>query len=108
MENRESVEILKSIDTIDQVLTAIAEIPSKNYPNPMADEFKKRLGEMLWPALPGHVAQVNLGEEASISRNPDDLRFIPEAQRETWDLARVDKLGADQSRAMQLEWKPKF
>lgn len=107
MESDNPLEIRKRLQRIEQVLTAISK-PSTNLRPEVAAELKRRTAGMLWDALPGHVATLDLGDGVSISRADDELKWIPLDKRETWDLARVDQMAATQARAVQQPWNPKF
>ena len=103
-----AVEIQKSINRIQQVLTSIAESSSKQYPPAMQNEMKQRLAALMWERLPKHVVTIDLGDQLSATRPEDQIQYLPLNQRETWNLPRIDQYAAKLSESIRQGWKPIF
>ncbi|OGG11499.1 hypothetical protein A2Z00_03585 [Candidatus Gottesmanbacteria bacterium RBG_13_45_10] len=100
-------ESRKILVTVKHILTRISDNKGL-YPPNTEQEMRKQIATELfwWKALPKHVATLDLGDGLSISRPDEAIKYIPLAQRETWDLARVDAYASKVAASIQQKWKP--
>ncbi len=72
----------------------------------MKDAVLKRALYYATLALPSHVSYLDLGDGAVFERTPDQLKNIPEEQRQGWDLKKLDLYAAELAQSLNMDWTP--
>ncbi len=101
------VQRQKNFILLDMTLQQLAEAPTKAYDEQFLQELNRRVGSMLWPAIPIDVTELDLGN-IKILRDQTQVGTILPQQRKTWDLPQVDQYAATVARTIGKPYTPKF